>query len=280
VTSDRRGGGPPAGRPRSRGGLLVVAGLAVLVVLGVAGYALVSRGQGTDLAATWHPNTPQASTNGNGPAPTATPTPTPTAVPSYAASGPGTYQYASGTGQVVGTAGALRQYRVAIETGTPVAADEFARMVDATLGDPRSWIAGKDVRLQRVSEQAASQFTVYLVTPGTAKKLCAAGNLDIVWHGEPYTSCRVGNKVVINIARFLTSVPHYGAPLSDYQQYAINHEVGHALGHEHELCPAPGKPAPVMQQQTFDLQGCVANSWPYLDGKRYAGPPGRIVPSD
>jgi hypothetical protein len=24
----------------------------------------------------------------------------------------------------------------------------------------------------------------------------------------------------------------------------------------------------------------VANSWPYVDGKRYSGPPGRIVPSD
>ena len=35
-----------------------------------------------------------------------------------------------------------------------------------------------------------------------------------------------------------------------------------------------------MQQQTFDLQGCTAYSWPYRDGKRYAGPPGRIVPPD
>jgi Protein of unknown function (DUF3152) len=214
--------------------------------------------------------------------PTPSPTPTtsstagrgPLAGLSYPATGPGTYVFAEGQSAVFGTGGPLQTYRVAAETDTPVPADEFALMVDLTLSDPRSWIAGGDVRLQRVSGAATGYtFTIYLVTPGTAYKICLAGGFDISLHGEPYTSCRVGGKVVINIARYLHSVPGYGAPLEAYQQYAINHEVGHALGHDHELCPGRGKLAPVMLQQTFSLQGCIAYSWPYLNGKRYEGPP-------
>jgi hypothetical protein len=169
---------------------------------------------------------------------------------------------------------------VAVENGIPITPDDFAATVNATLSDPRSWIGGNNVRLQQVPGSVGSNFLVVLVTAGTAQKLCGAVGLDIFWHGEPYTSCQANEKAVINLTRWLTSVPDYGAPLHDYQQYAINHEVGHVLGHDHELCPGKGMPAPVMQQQTFSLQGCVANSWPYLNGKRYSGPPGRIVPTD
>jgi hypothetical protein len=214
------------------------------------------------------------------PSPTPSLTPSPTPRPTYPATGPGSYDFADGQSAIFGTSGGLRTYRVAVEKGAGVPVAEFAQRVDDTLSDPRSWIAGGDVRLQRVSgDSPAYGFTIYLVTPGTAQDLCLAGGYDIFWRGEPYTSCQVGGQVIINLARYLTAVPDYGAPLLAYQQYAINHEVGHELGHGHELCPGKGRPAPVMQQQTFSLQGCVAYSWPYLDGKRYAGPPGRIVPT-
>jgi hypothetical protein len=157
----------------------------------------------------------------------------------------------------------------------PVA--DFAAAADATLGDPRSWIAGNNVRLQRVAGSAAgANFTIYLASASTAYQLCRQGGVDIRVNGTPYTSCRAGNNVVINASRWFNAVPNYGAPLWVYRDYVINHEVGHWLGHGHELCPGAGQKAPVMEQQTLSLAGCVAYSWPYADGQRYAGPPGSL----
>lgn len=195
----------------------------------------------------------------------------------YSKTGPGTWAYVATQGQVLGTAGNLRRFHVAVETGVPEDAAAFAAMIDEVLGDARSWTAGRTLRLQRVPGNAPAEFTIYLATPATAQRMCAAGGLDIVVNGVPYTSCRTSGHVIINLARWRESVPDYvngKIPLDVYRRYVINHETGHEFGHGHELCPGPGRPAPVMQQQTLGLAGCTANAWPYLDGRRYQGPAG------
>ncbi len=252
-------------------------------VVGVAGIVLLVLTAATAVGVVWHGLEQPDDWASAGQASAAHAEPARSARPPRAAAQPpappnpavptGNFQYA-GDGPLLGGGGRLVELRVAAEDGSGVDVADFAALVDETLGDPRSWIAGGDVRYQRVAGGAPADLTIYLATPTTAERLCVAGGISTVIDGVPYTSCRVGRNVVINLDRYQLAVPNYGAPLTVYRQYVINHEVGHFLGHNHEGCPAPGQPAPVMQQQTLSLDGCVANSWPYLDGKRYAGPPG------
>jgi hypothetical protein len=182
----------------------------------------------------------------------------------------GSFTFASGYGPVLGTSGTLRRFKVAVEKSLHQGnGGDFADEIDRTLGDSRSWIAGRQFRLQRVPSAAASEFTIYLASARTSTKLCGAGGLST----DGFSSCQLPGQVVINADRWEDAVPHYDAPLETYRAYAVNHEVGHQLGHGHEACPGKGRAAPVMQQQTYGLRGCVANAWPYIDGKRYTGAP-------
>ncbi|WIM97059.1 DUF3152 domain-containing protein [Actinoplanes oblitus] len=183
----------------------------------------------------------------------------------------GDFRYAKGRGPILGDAGKLHRFRVAVEeTVTEVAPADFAESIDSILGDRRSWIASGKLRLRRVPKSDRdADFTIFLATPDTSERMCAAGGL----HTEGFTSCRLPGQVVINAERWATAIPDYAGELDQYREYAINHEVGHQLGHGHESCPGRGRPAPVMLPQTYGLEGCTRNAWPYRDGKRYEGEP-------
>ncbi|WBB79100.1 DUF3152 domain-containing protein [Micromonospora sp. WMMD882] len=213
------------------------------------------------------------------PAPSQSPSPIPSpvlALPGPVPSaGQGAFRYDDEPGEPAGRAGALRRYRVAVETGSGEDPRVVGAEVAQVLSAPGSWIGSGRLRLQRVPANAPHDFTVYLVTARTAGRMCAAGGVDIRVDGRPYTSCRAPGKVILNLDRWRTSVPHFvaaGVPLSVYRTYVVNHEVGHELGHRHVRCPGRGRPAPVMMQQTLFLNGCVANPWPYLDGREHTGP--------
>ncbi|RAN99584.1 DUF3152 domain-containing protein [Micromonospora noduli] len=196
----------------------------------------------------------------------------PGAVPS---AGTGGFGYDARSGPVLGRAGELRRYRVAVESGSAEDVTEFAQAVEAALAGPGSWVDSGRLRLQQVPGAAPRDFTVYLATARTAGRMCAKGGVDIRINGRPYTSCRAPGQVIINLDRWRLSVPHFvsaGVPLAVYRTYVVNHEVGHQLGHRHERCPGAGRPAPVMMQQTLFLNGCRVNPWPYLNGRRYTGP--------
>ncbi|WP_089155298.1 DUF3152 domain-containing protein [Micromonospora sp. NBS 11-29] len=227
-------------------------------------------------------------TDGFAAQPPAPPEPPPSVPPSSSSSAPvlalpgpvpahgrGSFGYDDRPGGVLGRSGVLRQFRVAVENGSGEDVRVFGDAVQRALAGPGSWVDGGRLRLQRVTSGSRYDFTIYLATRDTAGRLCGSGGVDIRIGGVPYTSCRVPGKVVINLDRWRLSAPHLVAartPLDIYRLYVVNHEVGHQLGHNHEACPGPGRAAPVMQQQTLFLNGCRPNPWPYLAGKRYAGP--------
>ncbi|HEX2072992.1 MAG TPA: DUF3152 domain-containing protein [Geodermatophilus sp.] len=183
-----------------------------------------------------------------------------TGTPPFVQQGAGTVTVVPGVSGVYGT-GPLRRFVVEVEDGINVDGAAFAAAVEATLGDPRSWGGGGRMSFQRVGvDQAATgeyDFRVSLVSPGSMERYCPG-----VGTGG-YTSCRYGERAVINLARWETAVPHYDGDVATYRQYVVNHEVGHALGNGHQPCPGPGQLAPVMQQQTLRLDGCLKNAWPY-----------------
>ncbi|MGY1726681.1 DUF3152 domain-containing protein [Geodermatophilus sp. SYSU D01062] len=286
----RRAAGPqrrrrgPVGRFVARWGwrayaipLLVVATvLTVLDLLGPGTPARVgatagSTGSVASTATSPSATSPSAASSTPGATPTDTPAPTapaegdagPTGLPApaagtYVEQGAGTVAVVPGSSGVYGT-GPLQRFVVEVEDGIGVDGAAFAAAVEATLGDPRSWGNGGRMSFQRVdtTDAGAYDFRVSLVSPGSMERYCPG-----VGTGG-YTSCRYGERAVINLARWETAVPDYQGDVATYRQYVVNHEVGHALGNGHQDCPGPGQVAPVMQQQTLGLEGCLKNAWPF-----------------
>ena len=191
----------------------------------------------------------------------APPTSTAPLVPGqYVEQGAGSVTVVDGTSQVLGR-GPLRRFAVEVEDGIEVDGRAFAAAVEQTLGDPRSWGADGRMSFQRVGRAAVRagqyDFKVSLISPASMETYCPGLGTG------GYTSCRYGERAVINLARWATAVPHYGGDIATYRQYVVNHEAGHALGNGHVDCPGAGQVAPVMLQQTLDLEGCTKNAWPY-----------------
>jgi hypothetical protein len=136
------------------------------------------------------------------------------------------------------------------------------------LSDPRSWAGHNGVALQRVDStyKGPVDFHISLTSALTVRTLCG-------YEIQIETSCWDPgvDRVVLNVARWVRGDAAYIGDLAAYRQYMVNHEDGHALGHQHaHTCLADGL-APAMMQQTIGLksttgQMCQANPWPYPKG--------------
>lgn len=137
---------------------------------------------------------------------------------------------------------------------------QFAEKVHKTLHHKRGWSLDGRIDFRRVSSDANMELV--LASPEAVEE--AAPGCDAAW------SCRVAEQVLINEERWRNATDSWELSVRAYQHYVVNHEVGHFLELGHRHCPEPGAPAPVMQQQSKDKEGCRSNVWPRLPELRAA----------
>ena len=184
--------------------------------------------------------------------------------PPYTFQGTGSFTTVAGHSDVIGK-GQLYRFTIDVENGiTGVDRQAFAATVMAALSDRRSWIGSGRVALQRVDSGPVA-FRISLSAPTTVRRICGY-SLRIE------TSCNAGSegRVILNVSRWTRGAVVFDGDLANYRRYAVNHEVGHALGHNHaHYCLRDGL-APVMMQQSIGTRSatrvCQANPGPYPPG--------------
>jgi hypothetical protein len=199
--------------------------------------------------ATPTPTQSSAPSTSGSPTPSASP---PAKVPTLKASG--RFTTSSVNVGAVSTSGDLRRYSVRVETTAKLDANKVGRQLAGVLNDPRSWTGSGGVRFALVADPAKADFSITLGAPGTLSKLCkvdAAG------------TCTDSAGVLINAALWSAAQGDYAGSATAWQAYLVNHGMGQLLGENAAGCQKKGGPAPVMMPQAGDLQGCLANPWPY-----------------
>lgn len=130
----------------------------------------------------------------------------------------------------------------------------------STLNAKRGWSLGGAVNFQEAKPPAGGEACDFTIWLAAADQMSSFGAIC-----DPQWSCAVRPNIIVNYDRWKHASEAWnkqGNSLEDYRTMIINHEVGHWLGFEHSACPGPGLPAPVMQQQSIELQGCSFNAWP------------------
>lgn len=174
---------------------------------------------------------------------------------------------AEATAQSSRSSGITRTVTYTVMTQGTITANfgEFKALANQTLNDSRGW-----PRLGAAFQEVTTggDFTLVLASADQLPVFSSGCSVDY--------SCRVGRYVIINQDRWLGATTQWngaGGGLRDYRHMVVNHETGHWLGHGHldtnPYCAGTGQPAPVMQSQSANLQGCRFNPWP-LDSELWS----------
>lgn len=206
----------------------------------------------------------------------------------YTQAGDKTWHIVPGTQPQVGQGGAkVFTYTIEVENGLDPAMfggdDAFARMVEQTIANPKSWTRDPQFAFIRVdgSTEGNPDFRISLSSPMTVRLGCGYEfPLETSCYNPAFGPDRQP-RVFVNVARWIRGAVPFEGDVGSYRQYVINHEVGHAIGYlRHEPCDKQDGLAPVMMQQTFstsnddaarfdpdwvqpDGKTCRFNPWPY-----------------
>jgi hypothetical protein len=179
-------------------------------------------------------------------------------------------------------------YTVEVEDGIDTTSfggdDNFARMVNQTLTNPKSWTHNPQFAFTRI-DSGKPDFRVSLTTPMTLREGCGYEiPIETSCYNPSFAPDGASDgqpRVFLNEARWVRGAVPFQGDVGAYRQYLINHEIGHAIGYQrHEPCAENGQLAPVMMQQTFstsdndnsrfdpewvkaDGKTCKPNPWPY-----------------
>ncbi|HIW96204.1 MAG TPA: DUF3152 domain-containing protein [Candidatus Corynebacterium gallistercoris] len=173
----------------------------------------------------------------------------------FATEGDGTYRTVGAPGEKMGTGDEEYTYVVEVENSIDAGHyggdDAFAAVVDATLGNPKSWIGDPRFSFRHIAADSPEEpdFRIQLTSTGTTHEVCGNSyNLE--------TSCYmpIGNRVLLNESRWVRGATPFDGDIGAYRQYMINHEVGHGIGYAaHQPCEKDGALAPIMMQQTLSM---------------------------
>lgn len=146
--------------------------------------------------------------------------------------------------------------RVELRAGGDAVRD-FESVVRATLSDPRGWRRAGFVFVFRED----APYRIVLGEPDEVQELCLPYDVYRTY------SCQNGPVVALNAERWRHATPKWTGDVASYREMLVNHEVGHLLGMRHPRvqCTGRGRVAPVMAQQSTELNGCPPNPWPLDD---------------
>jgi len=154
-------------------------------------------------------------------------------------------------------------YSVGLGPGTDVISQSaFEDKIKATLSDPRGWRKYGYEFIKTACRQPVLH--IHMEAAENAAQQCGMEGFSC-WRDEP-------NDIIINLKNWMGGSKSE-LPLERYRTYVILHEVGHALGLDHQSCPIKECtrrgmdtcPGPVMMQMTRGpkhIAPCVENEWP------------------